>query len=146
MTNPRREVARGLVLNAADRLLLVKWRDPLTGREFWEPPGGGSQVGESFEATVRREVAEETGLADIEVGACVAEFDRRFVWAGREFDCVERYFICRLVTNRRIGLQLDEVERSGYLEIDWWSLSDLASTAEQLEPSELLQMLEARGR
>jgi 8-oxo-dGTP pyrophosphatase MutT (NUDIX family) len=79
----RREVARGLVLDDGHRLLLIRWRDPITARDFWEPPGGGRAAGETFEAALHREVAEENGVADIEVGECVAEFERTFIWHNR---------------------------------------------------------------
>ena len=74
VTPLKRQVARALLFDGRDRLLLIEWREPVTGREFWEPPGGATLEGESFEATVRREVAEETGVADIDVGECVKEF------------------------------------------------------------------------
>ena len=55
-------------------VVLVKRRfEPLAGR--WSLPGGALEVGETLEAGIAREVAEETGLT-IEVGPIVDVFDR----------------------------------------------------------------------
>jgi 8-oxo-dGTP diphosphatase len=46
-------------------ILLVSQR--LLGNDFWSPPGGGIDFGESAETCLKREFAEETGLT-VEVG------------------------------------------------------------------------------
>jgi len=145
VTKRRREVARGLVFDARDRLLLIRWREPDGKRVFWEPPGGERKKGESFEAALRREIAEETGVADIEIGRCLRELDRRFVWAGREFDCVERYFWCRLAGRGRVAQQLEAVEQIGFVEARWLSRAFLETVPDELEPPELLDMLGLAG-
>ncbi|WP_241027565.1 NUDIX domain-containing protein [Streptomyces verrucosisporus] len=39
--------ARVVCLDAADRVLLLEWRDPYDGSRLWEPPGGGIEPGET---------------------------------------------------------------------------------------------------
>lgn len=41
-------------------LMLVRGKEPF--RNFWVPPGGGVQAGETFRQAAARELAEETGL------------------------------------------------------------------------------------
>lgn len=49
----------GIVIRNDGRILAIQRRD----NHQWEPPGGVLELGETFEAGVRREVYEETGVA-----------------------------------------------------------------------------------
>ena len=64
----------GAVVFDNARVLLVKRKhEPLAGQ--WSLPGGMLELGESLEAAVAREIAEETGL-HVTVGPVVDVFDR----------------------------------------------------------------------
>jgi 8-oxo-dGTP diphosphatase len=64
----------GAVIVHEDRVVLVKRRfEPLAGR--WSIPGGAVETGETLEACVVREMAEETGF-EVEVGPVIEVFDR----------------------------------------------------------------------
>ena len=64
----------GAVVVEGSRVLLVKRKhEPLAGQ--WSLPGGMLELGESLEAGVAREIAEETGL-HVTVGRVVEVFDR----------------------------------------------------------------------
>lgn len=54
-------IAVGAILRDAGRVLLVRRANP-PSRGLWAVPGGRVEPGETLEAAVRREVAEETGL------------------------------------------------------------------------------------
>jgi 8-oxo-dGTP diphosphatase len=82
-------------------VVLVKRRfEPLAGQ--WSLPGGAVQVGETLEAAIAREVAEETGLA-IEVGSVIEVFDRIML---DETGRVQYHFVLVDYLCRAIGGQL----------------------------------------
>jgi mutator protein MutT len=67
-------VGVGAVIVDGSRVVLVRRRSaPLAGE--WSLPGGAVETGETLEACVVREMAEETGLA-VTVGPVIDVFDR----------------------------------------------------------------------
>jgi TDG/mug DNA glycosylase family protein len=70
---PRRTAARALVVDPRGRTLLFRYGNEYS--QWWISPGGGQEPGESDEETVRRELREECGLADVTVGRLVAEWE-----------------------------------------------------------------------
>jgi 8-oxo-dGTP diphosphatase len=67
-------VGVGAVIVHEGRVLIVKRKyDPLAGQ--WSIPGGAVELGETLEASIAREMLEETGL-EIEVGPVIEVFDR----------------------------------------------------------------------
>jgi double-stranded uracil-DNA glycosylase len=65
---PLREAVRALILDPGDRVLLVRFDWP--DKVVWAPPGGGIDPGETPEQAIVRELAEECGLRDFELGPC----------------------------------------------------------------------------
>lgn len=96
----------GVVVDDAERVLLVRRRD--NGQ--WEPPGGVLEIGETFEAGVRREVREETGLA-IEVDRLTG------VYKNMARGVVALVFRCR--SGGGAPRVTDETTR-----VDWFRLTD----------------------
>lgn len=85
-----RVAVRALILDAADRLLIVNaWPDGVSN--LWTVPGGGAEPHASLPDNLRREVYEETGL-NVAVGepALVNEFHD----PDGSFHQVDIYFRC----------------------------------------------------
>ena len=69
----RRPAARCVLLDGAGRIFLIRSEDPIDPRkpEWLEIPGGGMGYGEDSASACRRELYEETGITDVEIGPCV---------------------------------------------------------------------------
>jgi double-stranded uracil-DNA glycosylase len=66
---PLRQAVRAVILDPDDRVLLVRFDWP--DKEVWAPPGGGIDRGETPEQAIMRELAEECGLRDFELGPAI---------------------------------------------------------------------------
>ncbi|MFP5488715.1 MAG: NUDIX domain-containing protein, partial [Acidimicrobiia bacterium] len=62
-----RSAVRALVLSPEHEVLLARFVFP-NGVEIWALPGGGLEDGETPEDGLRRELYEELGLVDVEIG------------------------------------------------------------------------------
>src|SRR3954471_11529457 len=91
----RRRAARVACFDPAGRLVLIRSVDPAdrTKPAWWELPGGGIEGDESPEATCARELHEEVGIADADIGPCVWTQHARFTFAGWDFDQHERIHV-----------------------------------------------------
>ncbi len=141
---PVREIARALVFDPNDRLLLIEYEavrpiDPARpdARGFWFMPGGGLEPGESHETACRRELAEEIGVDDVELGPCVAVCDGPFHLFRTSRDARERYFVVRLSNDRVDTSRLAETEDNPVRGTRWWPLHELAASSERVEPEGL---------
>ena len=132
-----RDAVRALVVDRNDRVLLVLFRDD-AGQEWWATTGGGSLPGERPAETVRRELAEEVGLTDFELGPEIWTREHVFAWQGRIYRQRERYYLVRVDEHEpapTIDLTAENVH-----DIRWWTLGELdAADPELLVPQSLAQ-------
>jgi len=71
---PLRENVRAVVLDARERVLLLRYGNEYG--EWWVTPGGGREAGESDDQTLRRELLEEVGLEGCAVGPLLWELEQ----------------------------------------------------------------------
>lgn len=131
----RRRAVRALILDAGERVLLFRFENPASREAWWATPGGGVEGGESDEATLRRELAEECGLFDFELGPVVWVREHTFPWDRLLLRQAERFHLVRVESHSlapRVELQAEGIY--GYR---WWTLAELASTQERLAPAAL---------
>ncbi len=123
-----REAVRGLVLDPDDRVLLVRFEFPVTGVR-WALPGGGIEPGESDHDALHRELAEELGLADAEIGPHV--WDRLHIIPfidGRYDGQRERIYLVRTgAFEPAPRLSWPELNAEYLFELRWWSIDDIAA-------------------
>lgn len=130
-----RRASRLLVVDPEERVLLFRIREPRSGRPFWLTPGGGLEPGESHLDAARRELAEETGLRDVEIGPASWRGRREFHFQGRDYDQDETFFLVRVQP-----FDVDLAGAEDYemdLEPRWWTLDELESTTETVVPADL---------
>jgi TDG/mug DNA glycosylase family protein len=132
-----RPAVRALVLDAGDRTLLLRFTTP-GGRSFWATPGGALEPGEDEEAALRRELREETGLRDAELGPVLWTREHVFVW-HRVLGQRERIRLVR-VDSHEPAPELDLADE-GVVEQRWWTLAELEASSEEFVPRRLPSLL-----
>jgi len=133
---------RAVVLDPADRILLVRFTNPFTGESWWATTGGGIDEGESEEGALRRELREEAGLEPAELGPCVWTRESMYEWGPQLVRQVERYYLVRTPSaDLSPGLSQEELAAENVHEVRWWALSELESTEETLAPRALPALL-----
>ena len=133
-----RPAARAIVLDPDDRILLVRFVFP-TGKTFWATPGGGIEAGESPEDAIRRELAEETGLSNAEVGSVVWTRLHIVPFIGGEWDGQhEQYHLVRTPAfTPEPYLSWEQLNAEYVFELRWWELAELAASRETFAPRRL---------
>ncbi len=143
-----RPTARVVVLDPDGRVLLLGARltDPAVPPGdvlFWYTPGGGVEDGESVREAAVRELAEEIGLL-VEPSALEGPvWLRRHVgrFAGVDIDSRETFFALRGVVHEVDASGRTELEVLGEEPHRWWSLGEVAASAEEFAPRDLADAL-----
>lgn len=138
MTAVVREAARALVLDPDDRLLLVRFVHLETGEEFWTTPGGGLDPGEELKEGLRRELREETGFEDPEIGPVIWTRREVFEWAGQTLDQRERIVLVRGPSfEPEPQLSGEQLAAEGVYEVRWWTPAELEDSNAIFYPTRL---------
>lgn len=135
---PVRWAARVLLLDDADRVLLVRGHDPdEPDRSWWFTVGGGIDAGETAREAAVRELAEETGLV-LDPAALVGPVATRsslFDFARRTVRQHEEFYLGRVGAGDTLSTAgWTEIEVRFMDELRWWTPAELATTTQQLYP------------
>lgn len=133
---PWRDGVRALLLDTDDRVLLVHFSFP---PHPWAPPGGGTEPGETDEQALRRELAEEVGLDEFELGPLLWTREHHFDVPARFWGQRERCYLVRVdpfEPQPRLDLTVE-----GVSDVRWWTPAEIATSDEVFGPRRLPTLL-----
>ncbi|MGW6618798.1 NUDIX hydrolase [Streptomyces erythrochromogenes] len=141
--HPRpRQVSRVILLDPADRILLLHGFEPADpSDDWWFTPGGGLEGTETREQAALRELAEETGITEVELGPVLWHRFCSFPFDGRRWEQDEWYFLARTSQTTTWMGGLTELERRSVTGARWWTSEELLAARETVYPTRLAGLL-----
>jgi 8-oxo-dGTP pyrophosphatase MutT (NUDIX family) len=134
-----RSAARALLLTPSQHILLVRFEFPAGTR--WALPGGGLDEGEDHVTALRRELIEEVGLHDVEIGPHIWTREHRIafvngLWDGQR----EHIHLVQVpeVFEPQPVLDWQTLNAEYLFELRWWHIDEIAAATDvAFAPSDL---------
>lgn len=139
-----REAARALVVDPDNRVLLVRFDFP--ARTVWATPGGGIDIGETPEDALRRELLEEVGLRDPQIGPPLWNRLHVFAFINGLFDGQrERCHLVRVAEafEPTPAFSWEQLNAEYLVEIRWWSTAELRIADVITAPLALVDLIDS---
>ena len=138
MSEPRlRQAARTIVVDEEERVLLVCF--DFGDRVVWAMPGGGIEEGETDEQAIRRELLEEAGLGEFELGPLVWTRTHLVPLGDGQWDGqTERYYVLRTPAfEPKPRLSWEDLRAENMVGVRWWTLDELEAAETEFAPRRL---------
>lgn len=111
---------------------------------WWEIPGGGMEPGETSAHAAARELYEECGFADIEMGPVVWTQYVEFDFAMYHFKSFDRIHVATVDRADAWNPQgLEALEAAAFEDARWWTLDELLDADVRTLPERLREFLPA---
>jgi TDG/mug DNA glycosylase family protein len=136
---PLRDGVRALVRDPAGRLLLVRFDFP--DKTVWAFPGGGVESAESHEEAIGRELREEAGIREFELGPCIWTRTHWFPMRAHSGQRERIYLVGVAGDEPRPELGWDELRSEWLTDIRWWTRREIDEYDGLLSPRRLRELL-----
>ncbi|HZX07440.1 bifunctional GNAT family N-acetyltransferase/NUDIX hydrolase [Kribbella sp.] len=136
-----RPAARGVIVDPADRVLLVRFE--FADGPVWATPGGGLEPGETVLEGLRRELVEEVGLRDFPDPPHLWHEEHVAEGHATGYDGVlNDYFLIRTDAFDPAGsLGADELRAENVHALRWWTPDELDKHDTRFAPADLPALL-----
>jgi len=139
-----RPTVRVLLIRPDNRLLLIRYEDPRVlpkFRHFWATVGGAVEPDETVEQAAVREIEEETGLRDVNLGPVVWYGEPVIPINDEPIQFREYYIVAHVDDAPLSNDKWTELERSTIREMRWWTPAEIAASKDRIFPFVLADWL-----
>lgn len=144
-----RKTARALLFDQRGRLLLVRMHDPnvaaqngeVVARAYWVTIGGEIDPGEDIESAVQREIAEETGLREVQLGPKVWYAEHVLKVHGQPRLFQETFVVAHTTDTRLSNADWTADEQRVIKGLTWWEMDELFDSTDMFFPTSLKENL-----
>jgi predicted amidohydrolase len=138
---PVREASRVLVMDQSGDVLLVKFSSD-SGHSWWVAPGGGLEGTEDHLGAARRELQEELGRDDIEIGPEIGRRTHTLSFNnGPWMTQHEVWFMARSARFEVLGEVVSKLAAEYVTEVRWWSAEELRRVGVVTAPRRLSDLV-----
>jgi 8-oxo-dGTP diphosphatase len=136
-----RAAVRALILDPNDRVMLVRFEFPTA--TVWAMPGGGIEPGETDHDALRREMAEELGLVDVEIGPHIWTRLHIVPFVDGSYDGQrDRIYLVRTdAFEPAPHLTWEQLNAERVHELRWWHRDQLATDTVLFAPRRLPELI-----
>ncbi len=139
-----RPAVRAVMLTPTGRMLLMQAQEPASGFRVWFAPGGGLEAGESAEASLRREILEETGVELKAVGPLIWRRRHTFQWNSKMLSQREDFYLVPIdAFEPDFTTNPSETELMDFRQFKWWSVDEIRASGDVFAPRLLAEHLES---
>ncbi len=139
-----RPASRALIIDDDEQVLLVRFVFP-SGIEVWALPGGGLEPDETVEQGLRRELHEELGLDDVEIGPHIWSREHVIPMITGHDGQREDVHLVRMSHFDPVPTIGWERLRAEFVhEMRWWSTDEIQAASDvRFAPRRLLELVRA---
>jgi 8-oxo-dGTP pyrophosphatase MutT (NUDIX family) len=145
-----RKTARVVLIDEHQRILLMKINAVGVGaageanapRLMWVTLGGRIEEGENVLEAARREIEEETGLLNVEVGPPVFYGEQVLEVRGEPVHFKETFVLARTRTGALSDAGWSDEERKVVVDLRWFTRDELKTTTDIIKPPRLAEYVD----